>query len=356
MACRKCGSDWKTATGRDCRSCPHCNKLQRHIARKAGRWLEKTEQASCTNCGKQFTNVGANVGKNKCCSQKCSDASRKTWRKAYNADYKSGRRRGTQSCRRLPKPTCKRCGLSFKRKYGGNDANLYCSKKCFFEARNAGDHAWDTTSQRKAFWHHHGPYASAPSAKLVRLIAAGHRSVINASNALASLAAKELGRPSCHVCGVPCKDGASRFCSYQCNKAWRGERACKCGAVVPLATAFGRAPHCRDCKRESKRLQKRMYGSYRKRCKTYGGFFNPIVKPRDVFVRDNWRCHICGKKTRKVFSHQDGMSATVDHHPVPLSKGGDHDWGNVRCACKRCNELKGNKWDGQLRMRMAAGK
>lgn len=356
MACRKCGSDWKTATGRDCRSCPHCNKLQRHIARKAGRWVEATEKAKCVVCCKEFTNVGANVGKAKCCSLECTNACRKSWRAAYMAEYKIGRRRGTQASGRLPRPTCKRCGQPFKRKHGGNDANLYCSKKCFFEARNAGDHAWDTTNQRKAFWHHHGPYASAPSAKLVRLIAAGHRSVINASNALASLAAKELGRPSCHVCGVPCKDGASRFCSYQCNKAWRGERACKCGAVVPLATAFGRAPHCRDCKRESKRLQKRMYGSYRKRCKTYGGFFNPIVKPKDVFVRDNWRCHICGKKTRKVFSHQDGMSATVDHHPVPLSKGGDHDWGNVRCACKRCNELKGNKWDGQLRMRMAAGR
>jgi 5-methylcytosine-specific restriction endonuclease McrA len=53
-----------------------------------------------------------------------------------------------------------------------------------------------------------------------------------------------------------------------------------------------------------------------------------------------------------VYHHDDPLSATVDHHPIPLSKGGDHDWHNVRCACKRCNELKGNKWNGQMRLKL----
>jgi 5-methylcytosine-specific restriction endonuclease McrA len=64
-------------------------------------------------------------------------------------------------------------------------------------------------------------------------------------------------------------------------------------------------------------------------------------------------CHICRKKTHKIYSSHDPLSATVDHHPIPLSKGGDHDWHNVRCACKRCNELKGNKWDGQRRLSLS---
>jgi 5-methylcytosine-specific restriction endonuclease McrA len=71
-----------------------------------------------------------------------------------------------------------------------------------------------------------------------------------------------------------------------------------------------------------------------------------------VFKRDGYVCHLCGKNTHRVFSHHDPLSATVDHHPIPLSKGGDHDWHNVRCACKRCNELKGNKWDGQVRLKL----
>jgi 5-methylcytosine-specific restriction endonuclease McrA len=95
-----------------------------------------------------------------------------------------------------------------------------------------------------------------------------------------------------------------------------------------------------------------MYGSYRKRCRAYGGFFNPDVRPIDVFVHDKWKCHICGAKTHKVFRVGDPRSATVDHHPIPLSKGGDHDWHNVRCACFRCNSIKSDQWDGQVRLPM----
>jgi 5-methylcytosine-specific restriction endonuclease McrA len=35
-----------------------------------------------------------------------------------------------------------------------------------------------------------------------------------------------------------------------------------------------------------------------------------------------------------------------------LSKGGDHDWHNVRCACRQCNSRKSDAWDGQRRLPM----
>ena len=66
------------------------------------------------------------------------------------------------------------------------------------------------------------------------------------------------------------------------------------------------------------------------------------MKPIDVFRRDNWVCHLCGNKTHKVFNVYDPLSATVDHYPIPLSKGGDHDWDNVRCACFGCNSRQSN--------------
>jgi 5-methylcytosine-specific restriction endonuclease McrA len=47
------------------------------------------------------------------------------------------------------------------------------------------------------------------------------------------------------------------------------------------------------------------------------------------------------------------MEATVDHYPIPLSKGGDHDWHNVKCAHRKCNSERGNKWDGQRRLAFA---
>jgi len=332
MACKKCGSDWVTAKGKDCKSCPHCCKVQRCVARKAGRWIEFTEHADCKVCGTQFVNTGADVGKNKCCSVECRDASRKAWRTEYAASYNKGKRRGTQQKKR-PKPICRRCGCSFSRRHSRNDSNIYCSKVCFFAAVNAGEQqfvgrvrdAWAGFVDWAYEWEPQRPRKRKDYKP----------------------------RPACEVCGVEVNNRRSKCCSYECKKAWRGPRQCKCGSIVQNATLFGR-PHCVVCRRRSKALQRRMFGCYRRRCRTYGGLFNPTVRPKDVFERARWRCHVCGRKTSKVFSYKDPRSATVDHHPIPLSKGGDHDWHNVRCACKQCNETKSNKWDRQplLKMRM----
>lgn len=278
----------------------------------------------------------------------------KTTRKQKLAGHRFCSRMCMRQALGCPARHCLECGQEFRRNPKGpggkHDKALFCSKPCYFKARSAGRVAWDKTNIKKGQWHRGGSYACAPSVKLMALIADAHAAIEWAGNAMCRLAAKELARPTCENCGCPCNDGASRFCSYACNKSWRGHRQCKCGVVVELATAFGPPPNCKSCKRESRRLRKRMYGSYRKRCLAYGGYFNKEVRPSAVFVRDRWKCHICGRKTHKVFRFDDQKSATVDHHPIPLSKGGDHDWHNVRCACFGCNSAKGNKWDGQKRM------
>lgn len=350
MACRKCGSDWKTATGRDCQSCPYCSKLQRHNARKAGRWVEATEQAVCENCGKEFTNVGANVGKAKCCSRQCSDACRKAWRKAYAADYRRGLRRNTQASNRLPAPACRRCGKSFKRRYAGNDANLYCCKKCFFEARNAGEHEWDKTNQIKANWHKRGPYSSAPSVMAMRHIAKCWKRIFKCHNLLPKMMAFAASQAKCEVCGSPCDDRASRFCSYKCNKEWRGDRQCRCGAIVHGRAAFGPPPACKECRRKARREWRRISNSTRKRVRRGGGYFNPAVTALKVFERDNWICYICKAECEKIYDPMNPLSATVDH-VYPVVAGGDHDWHNVRTACSACNAKKGDRIKGQRLLR-----
>ena len=351
MACRKCGSDWKTATGRDCQSCPHCNKLQRHLARKAGRWVEATEQAICKTCGKEFTNVGANVGKARCCSPECVEAHRKAWRTAYSADYKGGLRRGTQTSRRLPKPICKRCCKAFKRKYGGHNANLYCSKKCFYDARDAGDHKWDKTNQLKATWHKCGPYSSAPSAMAMRHIAKCWKHIFKCKNLLPKMMALAASQPKCEVCGSSCSDGAARFCSYECNKEWRGDRQCRCGVIVHKCTAFGPPPACKECRRKTQREWRRISKSTRGRVRRGGGYWNPQVKAFGVFKRDNWTCYMCKAKCEKVYAPLNPLSATVDH-VYPVAAGGDHDWHNVRTACASCNSRKGDRIKGQRLLRL----
>lgn len=350
MACRKCGSDWKTSTGRNCQSCPHCNKLQRHLARKAGRWVELEEQAECKHCAKTFTNVGANVGKAKCCSPACADAYRKAWRAAYAADYKKGRRRGTQASTRLPRPTCKRCGKSFKRKYGGNDTNLYCSKRCFYDARNAGDHAWDRTNQLKATWHKCGPYSSAPSVMAMRQIAKCWKFIFKCQRLLPMMMNLAASQRKCEVCGGSCKEGAARFCSRSCSRKWRGRRECKCGAIVEDAKANGIA-YCYPCRlkarQEYRKRYKQQLGSHRKRVRKGGGFWNSKVRRSVVFKRDKCRCYICKVRCRLDDKWNHPQAATVDM-VVPASKGGDWDYHNLRCACRQCNSLKSDHLVGQM--------
>lgn len=229
---------------------------------------------------------------------------------------------------------CERCGVAVKRARGGKDAGKYCSKACYFDHVREGKQqfggkvydAWTRMFDWFGEWEKQRP---KPRKERDR-----------------------AARPACVQCGVECNREASRFCSYACNKAWRGPRACRCGVVVPEATAFGPSPSCDECRKQSRRIQGRMRKGYKQRCMAFGGFFNASVKPKDVFARDAWRCHICNRKTHKVFNSRDPRSATVDHHPIPLSKGGDHDWYNVRCACLQCNAVKGNKWDGQARLPM----
>lgn len=341
MACKKCGSDWLTATGKDCQRCPHCDKLQRCIARKAGRWTELTEVATCKTCCKQFVNTGADVGKNKCCSVECRDASRKAWRTEYAAGYKEGKRRVSQQKKR-PKPVCRRCGCSFSRRHGRNDSNMYCCKACFFAAVSAGeqqfkgrvhdslagfvDWAYEWTSGRPC---PHPKGHDNPSYK---------------------------PRQRCKVCGDECNHRNSKFCSRECCKSWRGPRKCKCGQTVERAKAYCR-PYCRDCKRKAKakyrRYLRQQIGTYRKKCRKYGGYYNANCKRKAIIERDSYVCHVCGRKCRNDSNWNHPRAATVDHHPVPISKGGDHDWHNVRCACRSCNSKKSDTWDGQLRLRIA---
>lgn len=349
MACSKCGSDWTTKTGKDCASCPYCCKQQRTKARKQGRWSDECN--GLRNCEVCLSGFSASSSRQKCCSVACRQSLRKMWlakwKPQYSKDYSDGRLRGTQKPKRKS-PMCRMCGVTFPRK----GSKQYCSRKCFADARKCGVQSWDRTNQLQATYHRGGRWNNAPSKAYVISVGKLDAWLAKASGLCRKMLKIHQSQALCEVCGIACKDGASRFCSFTCNKAWRGERQCRCGITVCNATAFGPPPLCEECRRRSRRLQKRMYGCYRRRCRTYGGRYNPTVKPRDVFERDGWRCHVCKRKTHKVFSVHDPRSATIDHHPIPLSKGGDHDWHNVRCCCFECNSLKGAKWDGQRRLRM----
>lgn len=336
MTCKKCGSDWTTKDGSDCKTCPHCCKLQRCKARKEGRWIEPTQQKTCEECGVEFTAVGLHdIAIQVTCKSTACKAARNKRNRRESAERRAA---GVYTRSRDPKPErhCKFSGCG--KKLTRRDQKDYCGKPCYFAAIDAGEQQFKGRVQdewaRFVDWAYDWdsrPYVPPK----------GHDSKLYKP------------RPSCEVCGKECNYRYGKFCSKECCKLWRGPRKCKCGSIVDQARAYCR-PSCVDCKRKAKakyrRYLKQQIGTYRKRCRKYGGYYNAECKRKAILERDDYVCHMCGRKCRNGSDYNHARAATVDHHPVPLSKGGDHDWCNVRCACRSCNSKKSDMWDGQRRL------
>jgi hypothetical protein len=67
-----------------------------------------------------------------------------------------------------------------------------------------------------------------------------------------------------------------------------------------------------------------------------------------VFERDNWHCYLCGVSTpaESKGSMVAPVAPQMDHY-VPWGEASTDEPDNLRCACRRCNNLKGNSlvWD-----------
>lgn len=56
---------------------------------------------------------------------------------------------------------------------------------------------------------------------------------------------------------------------------------------------------------------------------------------QNVFIRDDYKCQYCGTDVSR-------KGATIDH-VIPKAKGGKNTFINTVCACKTCNNWKGDK-------------
>ena len=72
------------------------------------------------------------------------------------------------------------------------------------------------------------------------------------------------------------------------------------------------------------------------------------IDPLDIFNRDNWKCKLCNVDTPIELRGSYQNNAPELDHIVPLSRGGLHIIGNVRCLCRSCNAIKGNKLDNEI--------
>lgn len=151
---------------------------------------------------------------------------------------------------------------------------------------------------------------------------------------------------SCLQCGVPLGKRGGKYCSKKCtsryNRGTPDKRNClSCGSSFP---SWKQQAYCSDlCRRLALRQL-----DHRRRAITRGAAaerFSCI----EIFERDNWKCQLCGKKTKRSAPKHDPLKPTIDHI-VPIARGGAHTRINVQCAHFRCNVRKQASKGGQLRL------
>lgn len=121
---------------------------------------------------------------------------------------------------------------------------------------------------------------------------------------------------ACVVCGETfVGTGNRKFCSRQCHR---------------------RSPSERAARRKREAIKRGASGAER-------------IVPAEIYARDKYRCGICGKKISMNEHVPHPLSPTIDH-VLPLSEGGPHVSTNVRAAHFRCNSLRSNRGEAQLRM------
>ncbi len=78
--------------------------------------------------------------------------------------------------------------------------------------------------------------------------------------------------------------------------------------------------------------------------------FADNIDPIEVFEIAKWKCHICGCKTPKELRGTHKDNAPELDHIVTLAEGGSHAYTNVDCACRKCNQTKGSRSYGQIKL------
>lgn len=331
MACRKCGSSWTTATGKDCSSCPDCCKQQRCKARKEGRMVEPTAIKQCVHCGKDFTAIGIKdiTQRLLCEDEQCRKGHRQACKERREAGVFVG-----------PRPSdepdearyCKRCGKGPLNRNQGT----YCGRTC------AGADARE----------HKRQFMGIPAAI---------REAVSFADFFYDWETQRPEWMHCEACHkkIARQSSMQRVCSEACRYRLAmpvHETCVDCQSPIAAFTRYVR--RCEPCKRKRRNAWKKQAGKTpRKRCKRHGVPCDSSVTSREVFERDGYVCQLCWRRCLDKFTVVDDMpdplSPTVDHIiAIALGIKG-HTWDNVQCACWECNVAKGAAAKGQLRLVLA---
>lgn len=251
----------------------------------------------CANCGINFDFHR----KKQYCSAKC-------------CREKHRRSLGISKFKPREDKICKGCGKSFYR----NTSGVYCNAECRIAYKKSQHQLkQEALAKRKA--------EIAEQRSIDRL----NQKLISIVKAYAKF--KAIHHKNCKHCGkeyVARNFGTpSLYCSIECRKESSDELKKKYRFT--------------ECYQKAKRIGKaKRRANLRKQ-------YDPI-DPIDIFARDKWKCQLCFKDTPMILRGSYDYSAPELDHIIPLSRGGLHIIDNVRCLCRSCNALKGNKLDNEI--------
>jgi len=133
--------------------------------------------------------------------------------------------------------------------------------------------------------------------------------------------------------------GKSLYC-IDCKKEFisLGYLGKRCPICIKKAIKKAREKHDRAHRR-----------CHKKRAERLGVYYEP-VDPIKVFIRDGFRCQLCGKKLiREDRGTRKDIAPELDHI-ITWAEGGEHSYKNTQCACRKCNRIKRVNSKGQLRI------
>jgi len=64
------------------------------------------------------------------------------------------------------------------------------------------------------------------------------------------------------------------------------------------------------------------------------------LRREEIMRRADFKCERCGTKVVWRRTRRSHGSAANIHHVVPISKGGQHDLGNLKCLCVNCHSFE----------------
>lgn len=221
-----------------------------------------------------------------CGKPECKRAYNNARGQQWNAEHPGYRSRYERKNVYSYERTCEQCGETFQTKH--HDGR-YCSRRC---------HALARRITGVALIPHPGPYSS-----------------------------------------LPAKHPAVLMQRTEYKRLFVAGRCARCGKDFVAHSEIGLARYCsRACQRQDGKDRRRAL----KR-----GVGQVTYKRIDIFERDGWRCHLCGRRVRRDVSTHHPLAPTIDHL-VPLSRGGPDAPYNVACAHRRCNTLKNATGESQL--------